>query len=62
MKKVEKYFSKHVYLNSFVHVVTGLGLGILLTNGFFNPHPLRYGLFFLVLGALGHLVAYSGKK
>ncbi|MBI2074699.1 MAG: hypothetical protein HYT83_02555 [Candidatus Levybacteria bacterium] len=62
VKKIEKYFSKHVYLNSFSHIMIGLGLGALLTNDFLNPHPVRYGLIFFVVGALGHLYAYVSKK
>lgn len=62
MKKVEKYFSRHIYQNSFFHVMVGIGFGILLTHDFFDPHPLRYGVGFLLIGALGHVFAYTNKK
>ncbi|MBI4100262.1 hypothetical protein HY439_00775 [Candidatus Microgenomates bacterium] len=61
MKKIEKYFSKHVYMNSISHVFVGLGLGALLANGYFNPHPVRYGMVFLAIGIFGHLYAYFEK-
>lgn len=62
MDKVVKYFSKHVGYNSLVHVVAGVGFGVLLTNSYFNPHPMRYGLFFLAVALLGYLYAYTKKK
>lgn len=61
MKKLEKYFSRHIYLNSLSHLLAGVGIGILLTNSFFNPHPLRFGIAFLILGLLGHAYAYISK-
>lgn len=53
--KVENYFKNHPSFNSFVHLTTGIGIGILLTGPYFMPHPLRWGFFFLGLGILGHL-------
>ncbi|OGH12478.1 MAG: hypothetical protein A2857_02355 [Candidatus Levybacteria bacterium RIFCSPHIGHO2_01_FULL_36_15] len=62
MKKIEKYFTKHVYANSLTHLAVGLGLGVLLTHTMFDPHPLRFGVLFLGLGLLGHAYAYQSKK
>lgn len=62
MEKINKYFSKHVYLNSIFHVVGGIGIGVLLTHPYFDPHPLRYGIILLLVGLLGHGYAYISKK
>jgi len=61
VKKISRYFSKHVFVNSFVHIVIGAGLGVLLTHGIFDPHPVRFGIIFLVLGVVGYIYAYIGK-
>ncbi|MCL5434858.1 MAG: hypothetical protein M1405_00515 [Patescibacteria group bacterium] len=61
-KKIEKYFSKHVYVNSFAHLLIGVGVGILITNSFVNPHPLRYGLALVAIGVLIHFYAYFQEK
>ena len=61
MKKIEKYFAKHVYFNSLGHLLTGVGIGALITNGFLNPHPVRYGITLIVVGVLFHAYAYFQK-
>lgn len=53
-KKVQEYFKAHPYYNSAVHVLIGVGLGILLTYPLVGAHPLRYGLALLGLGAVLH--------
>jgi hypothetical protein len=58
LKKIEKYFSKHVYLNSLGHLIGGVGIGALLTNSFLNPHPVRYGIALIVVAVLFHVYAY----
>ncbi len=62
MKKVYDYYSKHVKYNSIVHVVGGIGIGILLTHPLADPHTMRWGLGLLALGILGHLYPLTLKK
>lgn len=62
MKKIMKYFSKHPSVNALSHLSAGVGIGVLLTHVFFDPHPMRWGLFFIALGVAGHLYAYMSKK
>ncbi|MBI4036576.1 hypothetical protein HY386_01720 [Candidatus Daviesbacteria bacterium] len=61
-KKIESYFAKHVYFNSTVHVLVGMGAGFLLYNVLAAPHPVRWGVLFLSLGILGHLYPLMIKK
>ena len=37
-------------------LLTGLGLGILITNPVANPHPVRWGLALVVIGALVYVL------
>lgn len=60
--KIEKYFSKHPIYNSVIHLLGGIGIGILLTHPFFDPHPVRYGVLFVALSLLGHVYAYMQYK
>ncbi len=62
MKRIQKYFSKHVTLNSLTHAVGGVGIGIALTHPVFDPHPMRWAAAFIVLSLLGHLYAYKTKS
>ena len=55
MRKTDDYFRKHAYYNAAVHVVAGVGIGILITYPFVGTHPVRFGLVFLAAGLLGHL-------
>lgn len=55
IKQVEKYFTKHPYYNGFVHLLVGVGIGILATYPYVGQHPLRWGAGFIVVGVLGHL-------
>jgi len=58
LKRIEKYFAKHVYLNSLGHLIGGVGIGALITNGFLNPHPVRYAIVLLGVALLFHCYAY----
>ncbi|MCL5970016.1 MAG: DUF423 domain-containing protein [Patescibacteria group bacterium] len=60
-KKVKKYFEKHIYFNSFVHVLIGIGIGI-WANPFTGIHPLRWAGVLIVLGILGHIYPAFVKK
>jgi len=61
-KKALKYFSLHPYYNSVVHVLIGLGLGILITYPLVGEHPVRWGIALVALGLLGHLYPLMAKK
>ena len=54
-KKGLLYFSKHPLHNAVVHVLCGMGIGMLLTYPMAGIHPVRWGVAFLALGILGHL-------
>lgn len=56
------YFKNHIEVNAFVHLLGGIGLGILVASPFANPHPVRWALIFLALSLLGHLYALAAKK
>lgn len=56
-KKGLAYFSRHPLHNAFIHVLVGIGIGILLTYPLVGRHPLRWGIAFLILGVLGHVWA-----
>lgn len=61
-KKITDYFQKHIGYNSIVHVIGGIGIGILITSPIINPHPVRWGLALLGISILGHLYALAAKK
>lgn len=62
IKKIDAYFKANPYLNAAVHVVIGIGIGILATYPLVGAHPLRWGLLFLGLGLAGHLYPVFIKK
>ena len=62
LKRIEKYFAKHVYFNTLTHLIGGIGIGALITYGFLNPHPLRYGLLLLGVALVMHVYAYYEGK
>ena len=62
MKEIEKYFASHVRYNSAIHVLAGIGIGILITYPLIGAHPIRWGLAFLGLGVLGHLYPLIQKR
>ncbi|MCL4390039.1 MAG: hypothetical protein M1484_01865 [Patescibacteria group bacterium] len=61
-KKALKYFSAHPYYNSAVHLLIGIGIGILITYPLVVTHPIRWGLLFLGIGLIAHLYPMWGKK
>ena len=61
-KKVESYFKKNVLYNSFVHLIIGVGIGILITYPLVGSHPLRWGIGLFVLGLLGHAYPLFAEK
>lgn len=54
-KEMDKYFSKHTIFNATVHTVAGIGIGALITGPLLDPHPVRWGLTFLLIAVLGHV-------
>lgn len=61
-KKAEKYMVKNPKFNEVVHALGGIGVGILLTNSAFNPRPVRWAAFFIILALAGHWYAYKNGK
>jgi hypothetical protein len=61
-RKMNKYFSKHVFYNSVIHALGGVGIGVLLASPLMFPHPIRWGVLFLGLSILGHVYIYTTKK
>ncbi|OGD63275.1 hypothetical protein A2160_02095 [Candidatus Beckwithbacteria bacterium RBG_13_42_9] len=61
-KKIMTYFKNHVCYNSVVHVLAGLGIGILITYPYVGIHPVRVGGTLLILALLGHIYPLFVKK
>ena len=56
-----KYFKKHPYFNSVVHVLAGVGIGFIAAYPLIGTHPIRWGAAFLAVAVLGHLWAATQK-
>lgn len=56
-KQIEKYMSKNPLFNGCVHLLGGIGIGILITYPFVGDHPVRWGVAFLLASVVGHLWA-----
>lgn len=54
-RKIEQYLKNHVIYNSTIHVIAGIGVGMLVTYPLVGNHPVRWGIAFIVVGILGHL-------
>lgn len=61
-KTTKDYFKKHVDYNSFVHVIGGMGIGILIASPIADPHPVRWGVTLLAIAVLGHLYPLMTEK
>ena len=61
-KRAVSYFKEHVEYNAAVHVLGGIGLGILLASPMAFPHPVRWGVALLGLSLAGHLYAGASAK
>ncbi len=61
-KQISQYFKNHIYYTSFVHVIAGIGIGMLLTYPLAGSHPVRWGLGFIALGILGHIYPLIKKN
>lgn len=60
-KKLLAYGSRHPLHNAVIHLVGGMGLGILLTYPLVGSHPLRWGVVLIALAVLGHGYALMKK-
>ena len=56
-----KYMVAHPVYNSAVHVLIGMGIGILITYPYID-HPVRIGAILVALGIAGHLYPLFAKK
>ena len=45
-----------------IHALGGIGLGILIASPMANPHPVRWGVVFLIASLLGQIYALHAKK
>lgn len=61
-RRLETYFDKNPMYNAVVHLLAGMGLGILLVHPLLGGHTIRWGLTFLALGILGHLYPLLSKS
>ncbi len=60
--KASAYFKKNPHYNASVHTLVGIGIGILATYPLVGQHPMRWGVLFLSLGILGHLLPILHSK
>lgn len=60
-KTIEQYFKNHAMYSVVVHVLIGVGVGMLLTYPLAGEHPVRWGVALLVAGVLGHLYPLTQK-
>jgi hypothetical protein len=58
MKKAMSYFKKHIAYTSLIHLIGGIGIGILITYPFAGIHPVRWGVALLAISLLGHLYGW----
>ena len=49
-----KYYTKHPMYADTIHVLGGIGFGIILARPLAGEHPVRWGVAFLVLSLAGH--------
>jgi len=58
IERLYSYFKKHTAFTDLIHILLGLGLGLIIAGGVL----LNWGLFALVLGILGHIYAFIKGK
>ncbi len=61
-KKASAYFKKHVLYTSLIHLIGGIGIGIIIARPIAAEHPLRWGLALIIISLFGHLYAWSNKS
>lgn len=60
-KNLSEYMAGHPIYNSIVHVVGGVGVGILIARPYV-VHPIRVGLVLLALALLGHIYPLWSRR
>lgn len=60
-KAITAYFKKHVLYNSAVHVLGGIGVGILIARPYI-VNPVRWGVGLLVISLVAHLYPLLTKN
>jgi hypothetical protein len=60
--KAISYFKSNIEFNAGVHVLGGIGVGIMIASPLTFPHPVRWALVFLALSLLGHVYAVLNSK
>ena len=61
MKRIDDYFSKHTWQNSFYHFVGGLGVGLLLFS-YLGNYVYTLAWLLIGIGILGHLIIFVKRK
>lgn len=59
-KRAISFFERHVEYNALVHVLGGIGLGIIVA-GFTFPNQVNWALGLLAVSLLGHLYTLTVK-
>ncbi len=59
-KRATHYFSKYPSYNGFVHLLGGIGIGILITYPLVGSHPVRWSIVFIGMAVFGHW--WAGQK
>ena len=57
MKNGLAFIKKHPAYNATIHALGGVGIGILIASPIAGTHPIRFGLAFIIVSALGHVYA-----
>jgi hypothetical protein len=60
-KKILKFFRKNPSWNTTAHFMIGIGVGFFLAHPTGGVHPVRWGIAFIVVGSLIHLMAAFEK-
>ncbi len=61
MKKMLAYAKKNPVYIAVIHAIGGIGVGILIASPMAYPHPVRWGVAFIVVALLGHLYIFLKK-
>ncbi len=61
-KKAIKYFSSHPIYNAIVHLLAGVGVGILIARPFDQGHPVQLAGIFIAAAVIGHLIPFLQKN
>lgn len=61
VKGIAKYMGKHPKYNAVVHLLAGLGIGVLIARPYIG-HPIRIGVVLLAVAVVGHLYPMFSKR